>query len=61
MSLGKNRRNTIWTYVFGLAMLVAGMYGAYAASNALLTRNDCGELTKTWNWWPPEWQCGRRF
>lgn len=54
----KNRRNTWWFYFLVIVLILGGFYAIRAVS----TVDDCGrDAPKTWIWFPPRWECGRRF
>lgn len=52
-----NRRNTMWFWFFLVLLGVSAYYGLVAIS----TVDHCGRYApKTWNWFPPRWECGWR-
>jgi hypothetical protein len=51
-SLDRHGSSPIW-FVF----LVVAIFVLYSATVALTTADDCGDLDKEWELFPPGWEC----
>ena len=51
-SLDRHGSKPIWFVFLAIAIFVM-----YSLTVALTTADDCGDLDKDWNIFPPEWHC----
>jgi hypothetical protein len=46
--------------IWFLLAIVMIMFGIWSFAVAATTADDCGDLDKTWQVFPPEWECHAR-
>jgi len=52
----KTRRSMVWFWLFLVALVAVTFGGARAA----MTSEECDDRPKTWEWFPPGYECGFR-